>query len=58
MIGEDEFVFLSIGPAYDDGDVVRLSELPNDALPTAVRIEVTVAEGEEPRFIPVYSVER
>jgi hypothetical protein len=58
MSADDELVILSVGPAYDDPQVISLSELPSDAQLTAVEIDAALLIGGTSRMLPVYSVER
>ena len=55
---DDEMVYLSIGPEYDDGEILPRAQLPTDALLSAVEIDGTNLEGGEPRMYTVYTIER
>ncbi|QIS40562.1 hypothetical protein GW571_14795 (plasmid) [Clavibacter capsici] len=55
---DGDLVWLSVGPAYEDGELISRMRLPNDALRSALEIDGAYLEGAEARMYEVWTVER
>ncbi|MEQ6899293.1 hypothetical protein [Microbacterium sp. KR10-403] len=54
-----EVVYLTVGPEYDGGELIRRADLPTDAIRTAFDVDGEhVDDGEPGHSYPVWSVER
>jgi len=57
MNDDDDLVYISVGPDYDDGELIPRANLPSDALRSAVDIDGTNLEGGQARMYEVYTIE-
>lgn len=55
----EELVWLTVGPEYDDGELVARGDAPNDAFKTALTIAGEDATGGRPgQTYEVWAIER
>lgn len=55
---DEDQVWLTIGPEYDDGELISRMRLPNDALRAALEIDGTDLDGGQSRMYEVWTIER
>jgi len=55
---DDDMVWLTVGPEYDNGDLISRMKLPDDALRSAVEIDGKHLEGGEDRMYEVWTIEQ
>jgi len=53
-----DVVWITVGPDYDDGELISRTKLPSDALRSALTIDGSHLEGGDNRMYEVWTVER
>ena len=54
----EDVVWLTVGPEYDDGELISRMTLPNDAIRAAIEIDGSHLEDGETRMYEVWTIER
>lgn len=54
----DEAVYLTVGPEYNNGELVRRADLPDDAMRAALQLDSGDIEGAAPSMYDVHTVDR
>ena len=54
----EDMVWLTVGPEYDDGELISRMKLPDDAIRAALEIDGSHLEGGEDRMYEVWTIER
>ena len=54
----EDMVWLTVGPEYDDGELISRMRLPDDAIRAALEIDGSHLEGGEDRMYEVWTIER
>jgi hypothetical protein len=59
MNGSDgDRVWLTVGPEYNNGELISRMRLPDDAIRAALEIDGSRLEGGEDRMYEVWTIER
>ena len=51
-------MWLTVGPEYDDGELISRMRLPDDAIRAALETDGSHLEGGEDRMYEVWTIER
>lgn len=54
----EDMVYLTVGPEYDDGELIPRAQMPNDAFPAAGTVKGDDVEGVAGKTYEVWAVER
>lgn len=54
----EDMVYLTVGPEYDDGELIPRAQMPNDSFQTAFTVQGDDVDGVAGRTYEVWAVER